>query len=407
MTRYWAEHAWLPDGLAPGVTLEVADGRFTRVDAAQPPGNMTRLAGVVLPGFADVHGHAFHRALRGRTHADGGTFWSWREAMYAVAARLDPDSYLSLARTTYRELARAGVSTVGEFHYLHHGPGGVPYQDPNAMAEALRQAATDVGVRLTLLDTCYLAGGLSADGYLPLEGVQRRFGDRDPEAWAARVADLAPSDGMQVGAAVHSVRAVPPDALSTVADVVGPLHVHLSEQPAENEVCLAYHGHTPTELLAEHGVLSARTTAVHGTHLTASDVDILATTCTGVCFCPSTEADLADGIGPAARLRDAQVTLSLGSDQHVRADLLAEGRDLEMHQRLATGRRGVFDPVEMMNALTGHAALGWPDAGRLEVGARADLVAVSLDPTAEPAQVVFVASTADVHTVLVDGRRII
>jgi len=108
MTRYWAEHAWLPDGLAPGVTLDVADGRFTRVDAAQPPGNMTRLAGVVLPGFADVHGHAFHRALRGRTHADGGTFWSWREAMYAVAARLDPDSYLSLARTTYQELARAG-----------------------------------------------------------------------------------------------------------------------------------------------------------------------------------------------------------------------------------------------------------------------------------------------------------
>ena len=149
MTRYWAEHAWLPDGLAPGVTLEVADGRFTRVEAAQPPGNATRLTGVVLPGLADVHGHAFHRALRGRTHADGGTFWSWREAMYAVAARLDPDSYLSLARTTFQELTRAGVSTVGEFHYLHHGPGGVPYQDPNAMAEALRQAATDVGVRLT------------------------------------------------------------------------------------------------------------------------------------------------------------------------------------------------------------------------------------------------------------------
>jgi cytosine/adenosine deaminase-related metal-dependent hydrolase len=183
--------------------------------------------------------------------------------------------------------------------------------------------------------------------------------------------------------------------------------VHLSEQPAENEVCLAYHGRTPTELLAEHGVLSARTTAVHGTHLTPSDVDTLARTGTGVCFCPSTEADLADGIGPAAQLRDAQVTLSLGSDQHVRADLLAEGRDLEMHQRLATGRRGVFDPVELIGALTGHAALGWPDAGRLEVGARADLVAVSLDPTAEPAQAVFVASTADVHTVLVDGRRIV
>ena len=407
MTTYWAEHAWLPGGAVAGVTLEVADGRFTLVEPGPPPVGSTRLAGVVLPGFADVHGHAFHRALRGRTHADGGTFWSWREAMYAVAARLDPDSYLELARRTYTELARAGVSTVGEFHYLHHGPGGVPYRDPNAMAEALRQAAADAGVRLTLLDACYLVGGLSADGYLPLEGVQQRFGDRDADAWAARVAALTPTEGMRVGAAVHSVRAVPAAALSTVAGVGGPLHVHLSEQPAENKACLAYHGRTPSALLAEHGVLSARTTAVHGTHLTPSDVDILATTTTGVCLCPSTEADLADGIGPAQALRGAGVRLSLGTDQHVRADLVAEARDLEMHQRLATGRRGIFEPAELIGALTGHAALGWPDAGRLEAGARADLVAITLDPTAEPAQVVFAASTADIHTVLIDGRRIV
>jgi formiminoglutamate deiminase len=407
MTTYWAEHAWLPGGVAAGVTLEVADGRFTRVEAGTPPSDAIRMAGVVLPGFADVHGHAFHRALRGRTHADGGTFWSWREAMYAVAAQLDPDSYRQLARITYAELASAGVSTVGEFHYLHHGPGGVPYRDPNAMAEALRQAAADAGVRLTLLDTCYLAGGLSPQGYLPLEGVQQRFGDRDADAWATRVADLAPSEGMRVGAAVHSVRAVPAVALSTVASVSGPLHVHLSEQSAENEACLAYHGRTPTALLAEQGVLSSRTTAVHGTHLTPSDVDILARTGTGVCFCPSTEADLADGIGPAQALRDAAVRLSLGTDQHVRSDLLAEARDLEMHQRLATGRRGILDPPELIGALTGHAALGWPDAGRLEAGARADLVAITLDPVAEPAQVVFAASTADIHTVLIDGRRIV
>jgi formiminoglutamate deiminase len=407
MTAYWAEHAWLPDGVAAGVTLEVGEGRFTRVDPGTPPGGATRLAGVVLPGFADVHGHAFHRALRGRTHADGGTFWSWREAMYAVAARLDPDSYLALARTTYTELAHAGVSTVGEFHYLHHGPGGVPYEDPNAMAEALRQAAADAGVRLTLLDTCYLAGGLAADGYLPLEGVQQRFGDRDADAWAARVAAIAPSESTRVGAAVHSVRAVPAVALSTVASGAGPLHVHLSEQPAENEACLAYHGRTPTALLAEHGVLTPRTTAVHGTHLTLSDVDTLARAGTGVCFCPSTEADLADGIGPARALRDAGVRLSLGTDQHVRADLLAEARDLEMHQRLTTGHRGIFDPVELVGTLTDHSALGWPDAGRLAPGARADLVAVALDPTAQPDQVVFAASTADIHTVLIDGRRIV
>jgi len=407
MTTYWAEHAWLRGGLAIGVTLEVGEGRFTGVQPNTAPGGATRLAGVVLPGFADVHGHAFHRALRGRTHADGGTFWSWREAMYAVAAGLDPDSYLAIARATYAELARAGVSTVGEFHYLHHGPGGVPYQEPNAMAEALRQAAADAGVRLTLLDTCYLSGGLSADGYLPLEGVQLRFGDRDAGAWAARVADIAPSEGMRVGTAVHSVRAVPVEALSTVAGVAGPLHVHVSEQIAENEACLAYHGCTPTALLADHGVLSRRTTAVHGTHLTPSDVDTLARTGTGVCICPSTEADLADGIGPARALRDAGVGLSLGTDQHVRADLLAEARDLEMYQRLATGHRGIFDPAELVAALTRHTDLGWPDAGRLEPGARADLVAVTLDPTAEPAQVVFAASTADIHTVVIGGRRIV
>jgi formiminoglutamate deiminase len=407
MTAYWAEYAWLPDGIAGGVTLEVVEGRFTRVEPGTPAAAAARLTGVVLPGFADVHGHAFHRALRGRTHAAGGTFWSWREAMYAVAARLDPDSYLALARTAYSELARAGVSTIGEFHYLHHGPGGVPYQDPNAMAEALRQAAADAGVRLTLLDTCYLAGGLSSGGHVRLEGVQRRFGDRDADAWAARVAELASSERMRVGAAVHSVRAVPAPALSTVARVAGPLHVHLSEQPAENEACVSYYGRTPTALLAEHGVLSARTTAVHGTHLTPSDVDTLARAGTGVCFCPSTEADLADGIGPAQALRDAGIRLSLGTDQHVRADLLAEARDLELHQRLATGRRGIFTPAELTDALTGHAALGWPDAGRLEPGARADLVAVSLEPTADPAQVVFVASTPDIHTVLIDGRRIV
>jgi formiminoglutamate deiminase len=409
VTAYWAPYAWLPDGLERDVTLEVADGWFTRVAAGTPPGGSVRLAGVVLPGFADGHSHAFHRALRGRV--GGSTFWSWREGMYAVAARLDPDSYRALARATYAELALAGVTTVGEFHYLHHGPGGVPYREPNAMGSALREAAAEAGPRLTLLDTCYLAGGLSADGYQPLSGVQARFGDASADAWAARVAELRPSAGMRVGAAVHSVRAVPATALSTVASVGGPLHVHLSEQPAENEACLAFHGRTPTALLDQHGVLSARTTAVHATHLTPSDVDTLARTGTGVCLCPSTEADLADGIGPAAALRDAGVRLGLGTDQHVAADLLAEARDLELHQRLATGRRGIFGPAALVGALTEHASLGWADVGRLETGARADLVEVGLDSPrtagVDPAQVVLAAGTPDVRTVLVDGRVVV
>ncbi|MDN5751603.1 MAG: amidohydrolase family protein, partial [Pseudonocardia sp.] len=175
MTAWWAPHALLPGGPARDVLLTEVGGVLTAVTPDAPPGDAHRLPGVVLPGFANVHSHAFHRALRGRTHDRGGTFWTWREAMYALASRLDPDSYLALARAAYAEMACAGVVAVGEFHYLHHAPDGRPYADPNAMAHALRAAAAEAGVRLTLLDTCYLAGGLDPDGHLPLGPVPRRF----------------------------------------------------------------------------------------------------------------------------------------------------------------------------------------------------------------------------------------
>ena len=414
--RWWAAHALLPDGPATDVTFTVATddgvGRFTAVTPGTSPGDAARLPGVVVPGFADVHGHAFHRALRGRTHDRGGTFWTWRERMYAVAARLDPDSYLALARAHYAECALAGITTVGEFHYLHHGSDGRPYADPNAMGHALGEAAAGARVRLTLLDTCYLAGGLDAHGYRPIDGVQRRFSDGTAESWAARVADLHDGPGLRIGTAVHSVRAVPRKALRTVAELArGPRHVHLSEQPAENAACLAAHGLTPTALLATEGVLSPTTTAVHATHLTPADVALLGDSRTTACLCPTTEADLADGIGPARALRDAGCPLALGGDQHAATDPFAEARGLEMHERLATGERGRFSPAELLSALTAHVALGWPDAGRLEPGARADLVAVQLDTPrtagAEPAQIVLVATAADVDTVVVDGRTVV
>ncbi|MGN6636314.1 MAG: formimidoylglutamate deiminase, partial [Oryzihumus sp.] len=384
--RWHAAYALLPTGLAREVTFAVTDGRFTAVTPDSPAGDAALLPGVVLPGLANAHSHAFHRALRGRTHAGGGTFWTWREGMYAVAAQLDPDSYLALARATYAEMALAGVTGVGEFHYLHHGPGGVPYADPNAMGEALRQAAAEAGIRLTLLDTCYLAGGLTADGHLPLGAEQLRFGDGTVERWEVRVSALKPSEGMRVGAAIHSVRAVPREALSTVAQTArgmvlsaGPLHVHLSEQPAENEACQGFYGLTPTSLLEVEGVLGPHTTAVHATHLTPADVAALGGSGTTACFCPTTERDLADGIGPARALRDAGAPLSLGSDQHAVIDLIEEARALEMHERLESLQRGRFRLEELLAAATAHGSLGWEDAGRLEVGARADLVAVRLD----------------------------
>jgi formiminoglutamate deiminase len=385
MTAYRCERLWTPSGVRDGVVVGAGD-------------DVHRLSGLVFPGFANVHSHAFHRALRGRTHGDGGTFWTWRQRMYALAGRLDPDSYRELATAVYAEMALAGISCVGEFHYLHHAPGGVMYADPNVMAEALRQAAADAGIRLTLLDTCYLAGGIDA----PLSSAQHRFSDGSAAAWGARVADLRPDATMRVGAAIHSVRAVPRGELATVAEIArGPLHVHLSEQPAENEACLAAYGRTPTELLDEAGALSTRTTAVHATHLSTQDISLLGTSGTGVCLCPTTEADLADGIGPARALADAGSTISLGSDQHAVIDPFLEARALEHGERLRTGRRGRFTPTELGLALTGHGSLGWRED-------HVDLVAVRLDSVrtagCDPEQVLLAATAADIHTVVVDGR---
>ncbi|GID26791.1 formimidoylglutamate deiminase [Paractinoplanes brasiliensis] len=362
----------------------------------------------MLPGFANAHSHAFHRALRGRTHEGGGSFWTWRDLMYQVAGRLDPDSYYALARAVYAEMALAGITAVGEFHYLHHGPDGTPYADPNAMGNALIAAAADAGIRITLLDTLYLTAGV--DGK-PLEGVQRRFGDGDLDGWSARVDELRATGNSKIGAALHSVRAVPTDYLSTFAYRTDgqPVHVHLSEQRAENEQCQAVHGCTPAELLEAHGVWQPMTVAVHATHLTDRDIDILGGH--QVCFCPTTERDLADGIGPARRLSDAGARISLGSDSHAVIDQFEELRGLEMNDRLATERRGRFTPAELIAAAANHASIGWFDAGEIAVGKRADFLCVRLDSPrtagTDPAQAALAATAADISHVIVDGRLIV
>ena len=414
MTAFWCEHAWLDTGVARRVRIVVGDGRITGVHpGVDPAPGDVRLPGLVLPGFANAHSHAFHRALRGRTHDRGGTFWTWRKQMYAVADRLDPDTYLALARATYAEMALAGVTCVGEFHYLHHPVGGGRYADPNAISEALVQAAAEAGIRLTLLDACYVAGGLEDGGHLPLGEVQARFSDGDADTWAARVGELKERPGLRVGAAVHSVRAVPRDQLPTVVAAAAgrPLHVHLSEQPAENAACAGFYGCSPTALLADAGALGPDTTAVHATHVTDDDVRVLGGSDTNICACPSTEADLADGVGPFRRLRDAGSALCLGTDEQALTDLLGEARLLETDGRLVSGERGRFRPAELVEALTHHRSLGWPDAGRLAPGQRADLVAVRLDSPRTagclPDQLVMAASAADVHTVVVDGRVIV
>jgi formiminoglutamate deiminase len=431
--RWHAELAWLPGrGVHSGVLIEASGERFTAVTPGVapgdcPPGTAT-LAGVTLPGLANAHSHAFHRALRGAVQAGRGTFWTWRERMYQVAARLQPDSYLALATATYAEMALAGVTCVGEFHYLHHDTGGARYADPNQMGRALIEAAAQAGLRITLLDTCYLRGGLEPGGSpAPLSDVQARFGDGDGAAWAERASGLgADEHGMlgphaRAGVAIHSVRAVPPDQMHPVVawshTCGAPLHTHLSEQPAENEACLAAYGVTPARVLDQAGALGPRTTVVHATHLTPGDIELLGGTRTTACFCPSTEADLADGIGPARALTAAGCPLSLGSDSHAVVDLLAEARLVEMGERLVSGRRGSFTAAELAQAATvaGHACLGWPEAGEITPGAFADLVTVALGtprlagtrPGTALESVIFAGSAADVRNVVISGRDVV
>ncbi|MDJ0768915.1 MAG: formimidoylglutamate deiminase [Ilumatobacter sp.] len=415
----WCEYAVLPAGVAEGVTIEVAGGRCTTVTTdTEPQTGGDRRAGITLPGAANTHSHAFHRALRHRSQTGRGSFWTWREQMYAIAEALDPDRYHRLARAVFAEMTLAGFTAVGEFHYVHHQADGSPYAEPNAMGLALVEAARDAGVRITLLDTIYLHGGLDAGGYRPLEGAQRRFGDGSFDGWAERVAAVAPAPHLRIGAAVHSVRAVDPAAIAAVGEWAGgaPLHAHVSEQRAENEACHAAHASSPTEVFDRAGAVTPTFTAVHATHATDGDVDALGRADAAVCLCPTTERDLGDGVGPASRLARAGVTLAIGSDSHAVVDPFEEARLIELHERLVTGARGVFDAGDLAATMhAGHQALGWDDAGSIDAGQRADLVTVSLSTprtagaTLAPdlTAVVFAAGAADVTHVTIDGVDVV
>lgn len=418
---YWCE-VLLGDRVAVrGVRLTVgADGLLTgRTDHVEAGPGDIRL-GTVLPGLANAHSHAFHRALRGRTHDAGGDFWHWRESMYAAAHALTPESYRELARAVFAEMLVSGYTAVAEFHYLHHRTDGSAYPQAHAMELALAAAAREVGIRLVLLDTSYLAGGIGRD-LLP---EQRAFCDGSAAGWLDRwtalrgvlAADAAaqPSEPALVtlGAALHSVRAVPRDAMAEIlaglpADV--PLHIHLSEQPQENADCLAAYSATPTAVLEALGALTPRLSVVHATHLSDDDLTRLGATGVTVVLCPTTEADLGDGIGPARELADAGARIALGSDQNAVVDPFLEMRGLEMGERLASLSRGRFTPAELVRAASGngYAALGYGRAV-LVPGAPADLVEVDTASIrtvgARVEQLALAASAGDVQRVIVAGR---
>jgi formiminoglutamate deiminase len=330
-----------------------------------------------LPALCSAHSHAFQRAMRGRAQRGGGhdDFWSWREAMYAVADSLTPESLYQISRIAYEELRRSGVRTVGEFHYVHHQPGGQPYADRLQLAEAVIAAARAEKMRICLVRVIYHRAGPDR----PAEGAQKRFSDasldtalRDVEELWTRYADAA---DVRVGVAPHSVRAVPPEWLAPIAAFAErrkiPLHMHVAEQPGEVEACVAETGRRPVELLADQGVLSDRFVAVHATHLTAAEAEMLGQARALVCLCPTTERDLGDGLPDVTALVRAGARLTAGVDSHVLTSALEDLRCIELGERLRTRRRNVLGNEDSSAAEVlwragsqhGAVACGFDDAG--------------------------------------------
>ncbi len=430
---------WLPDFLywegAVRADLALAvgeDGRVTGVVPAADAAGAVRLTRqAILPGLVNAHSHAFQRLIRGRTEyvASGrqsDDFWSWRELMYRAAEALEPDEVYAASRQAFLEMALAGITAVGEFHYLHHAPDGQPYADRTELAKQVIRAATDVGIRITLLRVAYARAGFQ----VPENPRQRRFLDPSIELVLSDVDALrtATRDDprVTVGIAPHSVRAVPSEWLEAVRSVgEGVVHMHLAEQPAEIEACLREHGKRPVELVSELGLLGPRFTGVHAIHLTDAEVRAFGESGSNVCACPSTERNLGDGVVAADALLKAGTTLSLGSDSQAHIDLLDEARQLESHLRLVRLRRAVLDPgagevdglgrrLLEIATMGGARSLGL-ETGELKPGAPADFFSVDLDhpslmgaaPDTLLSSVVFGAASGSVRQVCVAGRNIV
>jgi formimidoylglutamate deiminase len=385
----------------------------------------------MLPGMVDVHSHSFQRTIRGTVESRltaGPNFWSWRDAMYRAAGRFTPEDLCTIARMAFLEMALAGITTVGEFHYVHRDRDGLPYDDPNEIGLQIVRAAGDVGIRIALLRVAYVRAGYNN----PPDPGQIRFIEPDPEEFV-RNADalrgaVSKSDGMAwVGIAPHSIRAVPLDYLRYVTSWAQgeglPVHMHVAEQPAENAACLEEYGCTPFALLDREGILGERFTAIHGIHLSVDEIAAVARTNAIIGACPTTERNLGDGILPADELMRAGVRIAFGSDSLTMIDPLENARELEYNLRLQKLERAVLDTIDdsglsqrLFACATenGAASLGSP-AGSLAEGLPADFFTVDLhDPsiagsTPEEllASIVFGLSRTAIREVAVNGRLIV
>lgn len=408
-------------------------GTITQIAACGAVDKLVRLDGrAVLPGLVNAHSHAFQRVIRGRTEyrtrETKDSFWTWREKMYRAANRLTPEDLYDASRMAFLEMALSGITTVGEFHYLHHAPGGTVYEDPGTLAKEVVRAARDVGLRIVLLRVAYARAG-----YETAENPdQARFIEADSERYLRNLnalrEEIAGDDLVSIGVAPHSVRAVPLAYLREVIQFANqerlPVHMHVAEQPAEVSACIAEYGRSPVALLETEGLLSERFTAVHAIHITDKAARALATARAIVCACPTTERNLGDGVVPAEVLFNSGVRVCLGSDSHTQIDLLEDARELEYHLRLQKMERVVLADDEENSSLAarlfncatkaGAESLGTPGGGLVK-GQPADFFTVDLnDPSvAGSAQedllstIVFSLARTAVRDVAVNGNLIV
>ncbi len=430
---------FLPDLLLAGGKAQAGVGLLTSPDgvvlgvAGQEHisgAEVVRLLGkALLPGLANAHSHGFQRLFRGRAEGravGGDTFWSWREQMYRAAGFVSPESLYDVSRAVFLEMLLSGITVVGEFHYLHNQSSGRAYDDPNLLAKEVIRAAESVGIRICLLRAAYLRAGFERE---PHPG-QRRFyenGEAYLSNLEALIAAVQGRPQVTVGAAPHSIRAVPLEVYKQVAACADkekiPLHTHISEQPAEIEACLAEYGQTPVSLAAANGILTPQTTLVHAIHLTDAEFEQVASAGSTICSCPTTERNLGDGIFPADQAVRLGIPVCYGTDSQAQIDILEDARQSEYHLRLERRERGILDNINgeplaarLFHSATasGYRTLGL-SGGSLAQGEPADFFTVGLDDIAIlgldaeslAEQAVFALGRSAIRDVAVQGRLVV
>jgi formimidoylglutamate deiminase len=436
MSQTWSPDLIYADGrFQSGVAL-VCDESIVRLVPAGEALEPIRLKKrALLPGLINAHSHAFQRVIRGRTERRSqhttDSFWTWREQMYRAANRLSPEDIYTASRMAFLEMALSGITAVGEFHYIHHAPDGSRYSEPNLLEREVIRAARDVGIRIALLRVAYARAGYQTEP----NPLQVRFIEDEPESYLKSLEELLAGPELKaneawVGVAPHSVRAVPLDYLKTVIPYANErglvVHMHVAEQTAEVEACIAEYGRSPVALLDTEGLLSARFTAVHAIHVTPKAINAFARTQANICACPTTERNLGDGVVPVDAYFNAGVPVSLGTDSQTQIDLLEDARELEYHLRLQRTARNILAPGDETDesalarrlfacATTSGATSISFNGGSLEPGAPADFFTVDLDDpsiagsTADNllANVVFSLSRTAIKDVVVGGKRIV